>query len=223
MNATVICISRTLAAGGAEVGHLVAERLGYRFLDDEVIALAAEKAHVEPQQLAGVEQRQGIIARVLDSLADRVSASATSPLGLSRVRRADVSHATGKPPVREEARRLIREAIVEVAKQGNVVIVAHAASIPLAGMGGLLRVLITAPAPVRARRLELEVRILTESEAAKTIEESDRARLDYLRDFYGIGDEVPTLYDIVINTEVLDREVAAAVIVATARNTQHHE
>ena len=44
MNRSVICISRTAVAGGETVGRVVAERLGFRYLDDEVIQLAAEKA-----------------------------------------------------------------------------------------------------------------------------------------------------------------------------------
>jgi hypothetical protein len=215
MSATVICISRTLAAGGVEIGHVVADHLGFQFLDDEVITLAAQKADVDPHQLAAAEHRESVVSRVLEALSALAPRSPGSPLGLKRASTPEA--AAGRPPLREEARRLIREVIVEIAKRGNVVIVAHAASIPLAGMSGVLRVLITAPAAVRARRLELEVRIVSEREAAKTIEESDRARLTYLRDFYGVTDEAPTLYDLVINTETLDRDAAAAVIAAAAR------
>ena len=33
----VVCISRVTAAGGEAIGHAVAERLSYRYVDDEVI------------------------------------------------------------------------------------------------------------------------------------------------------------------------------------------
>ena len=49
MPARVVCISRTLAAGGEEIGQAVAERLGYRVIDAEIIQRAAEKAEVDPQ------------------------------------------------------------------------------------------------------------------------------------------------------------------------------
>ena len=32
---------------------------------------------------------------------------------------------------------------------------------------------------------------------------SHRQRLEYLRRFYGVGHELPTLYDLVVNTDVL--------------------
>ena len=42
MAAKVVCISRTLAAGGEEIGQAVAERLGFRVIDAEIIQRAAD-------------------------------------------------------------------------------------------------------------------------------------------------------------------------------------
>ena len=41
---------------------------------------------------------------------------------------------------------------------------------------------------------------------------SDVARRDYLRRFYDIGDELPTHYDLVVNTDVLTVEKAAGLV-----------
>lgn len=216
MPAKVVCISRTLAAGGAEVGRLVAQQLGFRYLDDEIIKLASEKAHVDHASLEAVEHRPRLISRILDIVADFATPNPVSTLGLGR-EVADLAVTPEAVPAREEGRRLIREVIGELGRQGSAVIVAHAASIPLAGLDGLLRVLITAPEALRARRLELEVRIVSEAESLKTIRDSDRARLHYLRDFYGISEETPMLYDLVINTEALTYDAAAAIVVNAAR------
>lgn len=216
MSAKVVCISRTLAAGGTEIGRLVAERLRYRYLDDEIIELASQKANVAPASLAAVEHRASLVSRILDAIGDFATPAPVFGLGLNPEAMEVVLPA--EPLLaRDEGRRLIREVISELGKQGNAVIVAHAASIPLAGTDALLRVLITAPETVRARRLELEARIVSESEALKTIRESDRARHHYLRDFYGIAEELPTHYDLVINTEHLSYDQAAELIVSTAR------
>ena len=51
MNYRVVCISRAAGAGGEQVGRLVAERLGFRYFDDEVIALASERADSTPPWL----------------------------------------------------------------------------------------------------------------------------------------------------------------------------
>ena len=113
----------------------------------------------------------------------------------------------------DEMRMMIRGAIHMVAKAGRVVIVAHAASMALAGVQGVLRVLVTAPEAVRALRLAKTKGI----EAARAMDEvttSDRERRDYLRRFYEVDEELPTHYDRVINTEVLTTEQAAAIVLA---------
>jgi hypothetical protein len=46
--------------------------------------------------------------------------------------------------------------------------------------------------------------------------ESDRERAAYLKRFYNVDRELPTLYDIVINTDVIPPAVAAQTIVDLA-------
>ena len=45
---------------------------------------------------------------------------------------------------------------------------------------------------------------------------SDRERADYFRRFYDIDEELPTHYDIVVNTDTLGPEQAVNLIVAAA-------
>jgi len=112
---------------------------------------------------------------------------------------------------------LIRAAIYEVARAGQAVIVAHAASMALAGIEGVLRVLVTASTEVRAKRMASAER-LERAAAEDAIAASDIDRRDYLKRFYGVKEELPTHYDLVINTEVLTAERAASAIVAAARS-----
>ena len=113
-------------------------------------------------------------------------------------------------------RSLIREAIHETASQGDVVIVAHAASFALAGSDELLRVLVTAPYEARLRRLA-EERGTDDRAAEKELKRSDEARADYLKRFYGVEREQPSHYDLVVNTEVLGAEGAAGIVVDAAQ------
>ena len=46
MPAQVVCISRTLAAGGEEVGRGVAERLGFRVAYSKVTVIKKLESHV---------------------------------------------------------------------------------------------------------------------------------------------------------------------------------
>jgi hypothetical protein len=43
---SAVCISRTAGARGEEVGRLVADALGFRYVDEEIVLAAAEKEGV---------------------------------------------------------------------------------------------------------------------------------------------------------------------------------
>lgn len=216
MSVRVVCISRALAAGGEEIGRAVAERLGFRCVDEEILRKAAEKAGIDPKVVEESEHRQSLIKRLLDSIA--LSAPAPEVLAYSAGWPVEF-YEMGGPllhPVQDDYRTLIRDAIHEIAAEGSVVIVAHAASMALAGTAGVLRVLITASAETRARRLAGAEKS-RETEAAAAIKKSDRERRDYFKRFYGIGEELPTHYDLVVNTDNLGPEQAVKVILAAAR------
>jgi len=114
-------------------------------------------------------------------------------------------------PTSADLRALIRAAIEEIAEQGRAVIYAHAASIALAKRDDVVRVLITASPETRRARVASDGQ-LGEKEAAKLVRESDAARADYLRQFYGVEEEVPTLYDLVVNTDRVSPEQAAELV-----------
>jgi cytidylate kinase len=44
------------------------------------------------------------------------------------------------------------------------------------------------------------------------VKDADAARRDYLKRFYGVDEELPTHYDLVVNTDVLSVERAADLI-----------
>jgi cytidylate kinase len=202
----VVCISSLDSAGGEEIGRLVAERLGVRLIDEEIIRRAAREAGVDSDVVADAEQRKSLLARVLkDVLAGSVAAAPT--LGLPADSRDTLQES-------DDFRGLIRTALEETAEEGDCVIVAHAASVALARRAGVLRVLVTASPDTRTGRLA-RANGIDEREAAKQLERADAARADYLKRFYGLRAEPPTLYDLVLNTDRLS-SVQAAVLIADA-------
>jgi len=68
MAATVVCISRTDGSLGEFVGVAVASELGFRYVDHEVVARAAEKAQVDRATIADAERRKSFVRRLFDSL-----------------------------------------------------------------------------------------------------------------------------------------------------------
>lgn len=212
MPAQVVCISRSLAAGGEEIGRAVAARLGFRVIDSEIIERAAEKAELDPARVAQTEQRQSLIRRLIASM---VPTTASGRLG-ARYYAVNPIVALALGQTREDRLRgLIREVIDEIAAEGRAVIVAHAASMALAGRDGVLRVLVTASPEERADRL-VWASGLSRTVAEQAVRNSDLERAHYFRRFYQLDEELPTHYDLVVNTDRLPPEQAVAIIVAAA-------
>jgi cytidylate kinase len=192
----VVCISHATGAGGEEVGRLVAERLGFLYVDDEIVARAAAKGGIGPGDVADEERRRSLVARVLDALAQGGSeAWALGGVG---------TPVAGQELGSEDVRALIREAIEQTAARGKVVIVAHAASHAVPRGPEALRVLVTASPSTRAARIG--------DDGDRKVKAEDAARRDYLKRFYDIGEESPTHYDLVINTDVLSVEQTADLV-----------
>lgn len=210
MSTQVVCISRAMAAGGEDVGREVAMRLGLRYVDDEIILRAAREAQVDPALVASAEQRQPLLQRILAKLP--AARDLVGGLNLGAVLPAGAASA-GHRASEEDLRILIRAAVHEVGRAGDAVIVAHAASMALAGIDGVVRVLVTASAETRAARVAAE-QGLNERDAAASVAASDRDRREYFRRFYEIGEELPTHYDLTINTDQLTTAQAAAMIAA---------
>ena len=204
MKTSVVCVSHATGADGNEVGRLVAERLGFRYVDEDLVSQAALRAGVDASEIADEERRKSWLARVLDDLAvgggEAWAMTGFGPYG-----------AVGVATTSDELRAYIREAIEETAGHGRAVIVAHAASHALAGRQDALRVLVTASPATRAGRLA-EAEGLDETRAARAIKDADAGRADYLKRFHAVGQELPTQYDLVLNTDQLSPEQAAALI-----------
>ncbi|HEX4186689.1 MAG TPA: cytidylate kinase-like family protein [Solirubrobacteraceae bacterium] len=207
MGHRVVCISREEGAGGQEAARLVAELLGFRLIDEDIVARAAVEAGVEQNVVADVEQRKSLLVRLIEGLGPAGMAT-----GYGLAPQAVQAHGL---PASDELRGLIQSVIEETAAAGDAVIVAHAASLALGGREDVLRVLVTASPRTRERRLAAALGI-TGSEAARTVKQSDAGRADYIKRFYGVSAELPTHYDLVVNTDKLEPEYAAQLIAGVA-------
>jgi cytidylate kinase len=202
MGIKVISISRTIGSGAEEIGRLVAAGLKFRYVDNEIIDWAAEKAGVSREVIERVERTPPLIERILQHLGNApVESGAYLP-------------AYGAWSTTYEG--LIERVIHETATAGNVVIVAHGASIPLAGMPSALRVLVSASPGVRAKRIADSADIGIRR-AEKAVRDSDRERASFLMRLYSVRHEQPTHYDLVINTDLFTTSVAADLILKAAK------
>ena len=187
-------------AEGEEVGRLVADRLGFTYVDDDIVAWAASKGGVSLGKVVDEERRKSLVSRVLETMA---SSSSTELGGFPRRISDELSS--------DDIRALIGEAVEQTAARGNVVIVAHAASHAATPAWEALRVLVTASPDIRAARIGA-AEGLDPAQAARAVKDGDAGRRDYLKRFYDIAEELPTHYDLVVNTDVLSAEQAADLV-----------
>jgi Cytidylate kinase-like family len=206
MQKRVVAISTTHGSEGRRIGGLVAQLLEFGYVDEQIITIAAEKRGIDPEVVADAEKRKSLVLRVLEGLGE--GGSGSGAIGGGPMWVPDDSSELARS---YDLRSLIIEAIRETASRGDVVIVAHAASFALAGREDLLRVFVTAPLEARVRRIA-QLPELDDAQAEREVKRSDTARADYLKRFYGVERELPTHYDLVVNSEVMEAETAAGVI-----------
>ena len=203
MACSVVCLSFATGSGGDEVAKRVAERLGYLYVDEDIVASAAAQGGLEPRDVADEERRKSFVRRCLEVMAegggDALTLSAGVATTIEGVRPADI-------------RALIRETVAQTAGRGNVVISAHAGSYALEPRPRVLRVFVTASPATRERRIGA-TEGLDEAQAARMIKRSDAERRDYLKRFYSVDREAPTDYDLVVNTDLLSTDQAAEIVI----------
>jgi Cytidylate kinase-like family len=221
MDVRVICISASDGAHAGEVATAVGRALGFRVVDEEIVARAAAEAGVDLRTVADVEHRKTALMKILEHLVPSSGGDSVSPRSAEALITAGVTgvaFSVNSAPKRpsEELRGLIRSAIDEFMVMGDVVILMHAASQSLAGREHVLRVLVTASPPTRSARLSDALEVGAK-EADAVVKKGDAARADYLKRFYGIENELPIHYDLVVNTDHLTPQEAAAAIVGLAR------
>jgi cytidylate kinase len=161
---------------------------------------------VDVEDVSSVEQRRTLAGRLLDLVAQ-----AGAPEAYAYAPTDDPGVWAGSS---DAMIAVIQEVVNETADAGDAVIVAHAASHVLAGRPDVLRVLITGTPDARQSRLAAEA---GDDAARNAIREGEKARADYLRRFHDVRQELPTHYDLVVNTDQLGVEGAAAVVVGAAR------
>lgn len=208
MNTQVVTVARTLGSAGEDVARAVAQRLDFRYVDYQIIQEAAREAGASPEAVAEAQRAPSLLTRILETLArnpsmpEAVWANPTplieSPLYTS-----------------SDYRKFVERVIVETAEQGRAVIVGHAAQAVLAHRPDVLRTLITGTLEHRARRIARSMAI-DEKTAHKTAERSDQDRIIYVDRFYQIGWLSPDSYDLCINTDEINPEQAADLVVSVA-------
>lgn len=182
-----VAISRQFGSGGARVGRAVAQRLGYRYADREILAEAARMLRVEAADLEPLEEHAaGFWARVGALFALGSPDTPYMPPSLPSVTEAQLL---------EVEQQVIRR----IAAEGGAVIVGRGAAHVLDGPSSVIRVFLHAPLALRVELAMAEYSLRDRDAAAAVVQESDRVRAQFVRRLTGRDWCDATLYDICLD------------------------
>ncbi len=196
----IVTISREYGAHGRAVPRHVADRLGYRLVDDDLPVVVAARLGTSPELVETVEQSRGGFARRLLRSLIAASPETFAPAHPHE----DLSEATVR-----ETERLIREA----ADAGNVVIVGRMGNAVLAPRPDLVRVFLSGPLAWRAGRIMKSLGV-NEAEARAEIARVDAGRRAFAREHYDFAWGDPHHYDLVLDVSTFDVGGSVALIAA---------
>jgi hypothetical protein len=187
-----LLISREKGAGGSAVGLLAGARLGWQVFDNKLVGAIAEQAHVRRELIESLDERdRKTIGQIVSGFI--------------------------YPPSFKMANYVtnLREVVLALGHQGNVVMVGRGAQYILPTQFGL-RARLVAPMDVRVRRIASENK-MTLKAAQIEVEKSDVERASLTRRYYDQDMDDPLNSDILINTAELTVEAAAEIVVEAVR------
>lgn len=198
----IVAIGRELGAGGRAVGERVSRLLGGELLDNQIVDLVAARIGAPAAYVAARDEN-------VESFVDRLFRVITSAYP-------EAYAAEGLPDWSEERMvQLTASIIQERAGSAPLVVIGRGAPILLRERRDALKVFVTAPVEVRASRLRDRTGCSAD-DALRELRKSDQHRLAYMQQYYNANWRDATLYDLIVNTERLDPDSAAALIVEAA-------
>jgi cytidylate kinase len=124
---------------------------------------------------------------------------------------------------KEKLSRHTAEEILELAKQGNVVIRGWGAVALLRAVPHVLRVRVCAPMPSRERVMVERLGLKSPSEAMREILQNDAAHARIMRGFFGVNWEDPQLYHVVLNTGAVPVDACVSIVRLLAERPEFQE
>ena len=204
-DSVVVTISRQFGSGGSEIGRLVSQTTGLSYVDHEIIDEVARRLGVDVHQAAQQdEQTAGTVGHILEAI------QSTNPFTVNY----STLFGSGTTPTqsRETAYlRLTQKVVLEVATQGNAVIIGRGAQFLLHNLPRTLHIYIFAPRPYRISNI-MQQHHLDRDRAEALIDQRDYEHDSYLRHYYGSDGHQPSLYHLLINTSLFSFELAAHLV-----------
>jgi len=188
LSRSFITVSREAGSGGKLIAKKVAKALKYELYDKKLIELTARKAKKREQLISSLDEKErGLMDDLVHSLLNPNYVSEQTYI------------------------KNLCEVILSVARKGNCVILGRGSNFITQDHGGL-HVRIVAPFLVRAgNTAQYEKRTIYN--ARERVRKFDKARKEFVKQYFGKNPSNANYYDLVINTTYMTIEQVRDIIV----------
>jgi cytidylate kinase len=201
-----VTVSRQTGSGGSYIGYLVAQKLGLRLVDREILHRAAERLDLDVGSLEHYEERaSGLLENIM-----RAFAAGAPEMGSCM-------------PVLERAVydkdlfAVESKVIRDIADRYGAVIIGRGGFHVLKGRPDVIHVFIHAPEEFRVKRIMAAQKIGEAREARAKIREYDRRRAKFARDIVGVEWTDARNFHLCIDSALVGLSPAAEMIAAVVR------
>lgn len=189
----VITISRQFGAGGRTLGKMIAEKLNYRFLDDQIIQEIARHAKVSKSTVISMERTAGgAMSRLISSLISRNY--------MERLTGENRGYMDEEVYV-----QALYEVLRKLAEEDNVVLIGRGGQYVLENQEGAYHILLVAAMEDRIRFMQSHYD-LSESRAKAAVMDGEKRRTNLYRKFNKLDYNDPLHYHLVLNMSRMSLE-----------------
>ena len=198
---TTITISRQMGSGGAYIGQVLATHLGFKYVDREVLHLAAEEFGCDDHTIASRAERiSSFWERILGGLTFGTPDSPYNP-----------------PPLRAFSDKQLfekqTEILQKIASKHDSIVIGWAGVYVLPRHAGMFNVYCHAPLRFRIRRMMNVYQDLNAENAGALIRESDEMRERYFAEMTNREWTCSNNYHLAIDTSLMPLDDIAQMII----------
>lgn len=204
----VITISREVGSGGRTIGRKLAEKLGVRFSDKDLIAALQKKLNLTADS---IEELKGKKKRWLDDFIQMVAPVPMS--GMLVDGDSDYISEYNLSLSVNDVFEAEREILNGIADEGSCVIAGRSGFFVLKGRPNKVDILITASREKRIARI-MEKQNLSRQKAEEVIDSVDKARDNYVKRYTGQSRYDARNYHIVLNMDYITEDQAVEMILS---------
>ena len=205
MTNTIITIGREFGSGGCEIGHKLAEKLGIKCYDKDMLDLAAKES--------------GICEEIFESHDEKPTSSFLYSLVMDTYSMGYSGNTYTDMPINHKIFLAQFDTIKKMADEGPCVIIGRCADYALEDYPNVVSVFITGDEADKIKRVS-ELYNVDEAKAKDLMIKTDKRRSSYYNYYSNKKWGDPKSYDMCINSSAVGQEGAVDIIMELAKKKQ---